>query len=303
MLQRNLRIGLMATSFTFLAIAPVLAQEAPAEIDFNSTDLGHGIFMIEGVGGFAGGNMGLSVGDDGVILIDDSMPPFDQKLRAIIKSLTNSDIDYLINTHIHGDHTGNNLSFGSTGAVIVSHNNIRNRFIADGIGIGGGKTMEAPKAALPVITFSNEMSFHLNGNTAHLIHVENAHTDGDSIIHFKSANIIHTGDIFFNGMYPYIDTGSGGGINGYIAGQEATYALADDSTKIIPGHGPLANRNDLKKSIDMLKDLRGKVSEQKSSGKSLQEVLAGKLAANYSKDWTWGFITDERIITAIYSSL
>jgi glyoxylase-like metal-dependent hydrolase (beta-lactamase superfamily II) len=219
-------------------------------IDFKSTELTPGLHMIEGVGGFAGGNMALSVGEDGVILIDDSLPPLSDKLIAAIAKITDQKVDFVINTHVHGDHTGGNEAFGKAGATIVAHDNIRKRMLE-------GK----PKDALPVLTFAHGLTFHLNGEEARVIHLAKAHTDGDAIIHFPGADVIHTGDICFNGMFPFIDLNSGGSVDGYIAGQEKIITMAGENTKIIPGHGPLATRADLEKNLAVLKDAKKLVAE------------------------------------------
>lgn len=272
------------------------------EISFESTQLDQGLYMIQGVGGFAGGNIALSTGPDGVVMIDDSMPPLLDKLKAKIKDVAGSDVNFLINTHVHGDHTGNNASFGAEGTHIIAHENLRHHMLQKGVR-GPDGMMEAPKAALPVITFSHEMAFHLNEQPAHLFHVGRAHTDGDTVIHFTKANVIHTGDAFFNGMFPFIDLNSGGSVNGYIAAQKRIYGMCDAKTKIIPGHGPLASREDLKKSIDMLDDARTIVKGLIKQGLTEDQVVAKNPLKKYHENWNWGFITTEKMTRTLYKNL
>ncbi|MDH5628858.1 MAG: MBL fold metallo-hydrolase, partial [Gammaproteobacteria bacterium] len=261
-----------------------------------------GLYMLMGVNGFTGGNLGLSIGDDGVVLIDDSMPPFLDKMNKAIKDITKQPIDFLINTHVHGDHIGNNESLAKNGTYIVAHENLREHLINKGIGSGENKKA-APKAILPVITFSQSMNFHLNGHKAHVFHVANAHTDGDAVIHFTDLNVIHTGDTMFNKMFPYIDIASGGSVEGYIAAQKQMLALANDQTKIIPGHGELASKADLVNSIAMLEDARDLVKALIDQGKSEEEVVKLNPLAKYHDKWNWRFITTERMTRQLYQGL
>lgn len=211
-----LKISLLSTlAFSSLN---VLSEDKP-ELSFANTEVAPGLYMLMGVGGFTGGNIGVSVGDDGVVMIDDSMPPMLDIMKKAIAKITKQPVSFLINTHVHGDHTGNNEAMGKSGTHIVAHENLRTHLLKKGVR-NQGKMVPAPKAALPVITFSDEINFYLNGNNAHIFHVANAHTDGDAVIHFKDLNVIHTGDTFFNGMFPYIDLTSGGSVDGYIAAQK-----------------------------------------------------------------------------------
>lgn len=286
-------LSLTVSSFTF-------AEEQ--KISFESKELAKGLYMIQGVGGFAGGNIALSVGDDGVIMIDDSMPPLLDTLNAKIKEVAGAPVDFLINTHVHGDHTGNNAAFGAGATHIVAHENMRKRMLEKGVQ-GQNGMVDAPKDALPVITFTHHMNFHLNDQPAHLFHVGRAHTDGDTVIHFTSANVIHTGDAFFNGMFPFIDLNSGGTVAGYIAAQKRIYGMCNATTKLIPGHGPLANREDLKASIDMLEDARKIMLGLIKQGLSEEDVVAKNPLKKYHDKWNWGFITTEKMTRTLYTSL
>ena len=281
---------LLALCTSLFAVAAT-AQEG--EISFKSTELAPGLYMLEGQGGFAGGNLGLITGDDGVVLIDDGLEPLVAVTVAAIESLTGDPVDFVINTHAHGDHTGANEALHGKGATVVAHDNLRRQMVKDG----------SSRAALPELTFTDAVTFHLNGHTANVFHVANAHTDGDSVIHFPEVNIIHTGDAMFNKLFPFIDMDSGGSVHGFIAAQKKIIALADDETKIIPGHGVLANKADLQAAVDMLEDAQARVKALVDAGKSQEEVLAENPLARYHDGWNWGFITTERMTEALYRSL
>ena len=276
--------------------------EQKEKLSFSTTEIVPGLYMLEGVGGFTGGNIALSIGKDGVVMIDDSMPPMLDIMSKAIKTITQQPVDFLINTHIHGDHTGNNESLGNTGAKIVAHDNLRKRLIKEGIQTADGKK-PTPAAALPVITFSHDISFHLNDNNAHVFHVPHAHTDGDAVIHFVDLNVIHTGDVFFNGMFPYIDLAGGGSVKGYIKAQQDILALANEKTRIIPGHGALASRNELKATLDMLLDAEKIISQLIKQGKSEEDVVALNPLKKYHDKWNWAFISTEKMTRQMYQGL
>lgn len=298
------------TSVTFvltLLLLPTTAsahQAAPAvepEISFKATELTPGLHMIEGVGGFAGGNIGLLTGPDGVVMVDDSFPPFASLLLESVAKVAGAPIDFVINTHVHGDHVGGNHLVGQAGATIVAHDNVRARLVRDGI-VGGPEPVPAPKEALPVVTFADAVTFHLNGQEAYVFHVAKAHTDGDAIIHFRGANVIHAGDVFFHGIFPFIDLDSGGSVDGYIAAQKRILEVADDATKIIPGHGPIAGKADLQASVAMLEDVKKIIGDLVAAGMSVEEVLEKKPLAAYESQ-SWAFITTERMIRQVYRGL
>jgi glyoxylase-like metal-dependent hydrolase (beta-lactamase superfamily II) len=272
----------------------VIAKESAPALSWQSTKVSENLYMLSGVGGFTGGNLGLSVGEDGVILIDDAMPSTLDIMNQAIKGITEAPIDFLINTHVHGDHTGNNQTVGEKGAHIVAHKNLRNSFLSKGVQ-GPEGMVPAPKASLPVITYTDSMEFHLNGLNAQLLHTPNAHTDGDTVVYFENINAIHMGDTFFNGLFPYIDAGNGGSVAGYIAAQQKVLSMIDDETKIIPGHGPLATKADLQASNDMLVDASQLVSALVHEGKSEAEILELNPLKKYHDKWNWGFITTEKM--------
>jgi len=285
------------------ALFCVYAVAQEGDVTLKSTEVAPGLYMIEGVDGFFGGNLGLSVGEDGVVLIDDGMKPFSEKVRAAVAAITASPIDFLINTHLHGDHTGGNEAFSKDGAHIVAHHNVRRRLVENGVATGPDQTEPAPKGMLPVITFDSEIDFHLNGQRAHVFHPANAHTDGDAVIHFPDADVIHTGDVFFNGMYPYIDLGNGGTVDGYIAAQEKILSMAGPSTKIIPGHGPLATKADLRAAVEMLRDAKEKVAALMKKGHSAEEIVAAEPLADYHEKWSWQFISSDLMVETIVNDL
>lgn len=294
---------LLALLALCLAAPAAMAQDAAEqpEVTFRSTELAPGLHMIEGVGGFGGGNVGVLTGDDGVILIDDSFPPLTERLLAVVDEVAGGAVDFLINTHVHGDHVGGNPRVGGQGAVIVAHDNVRQRLVEEGISLGE-EQMPAPPEALPVITFGDAVTFHLNGQEAHVFHVAHAHTDGDAVIHFREADVIHAGDTLFNGLFPFIDLDTGGGVEGYIAAQERILELAGADTRIIPGHGPVADTDDLAASIAMLKDARKRVQALVDAGKTADEAVAADPLADYA-DWSWDFITSERMVRQLHRDL
>lgn len=272
----------------------VLTAQADDSIEFRATELTSGLFVLEGVGGFSGGNILISTGADGTIMIDDSMPPLADKLKTEIKEVTGDSVDYLINTHLHGDHTGNNAVFAADGTHIIGHENVRVRM---------SENSELTAGALPVITFSDQMSFYLNDQPAQIIHLAKAHTDGDSIIYFPSANIIHTGDILFNGMFPFIDLDNGGSVQGYLDAQQAVIDLANKDTVIVPGHGPIGNVDDVIAARTMLKNTREMVADLIKGGKTLDDIVAINPLADYHDKWNWGFITTERMTRTLFRDL
>ena len=281
-----------------VAAMPALAQDFDA-IEFRTTDLGAGIYMLQG----AGGNLGLSVGEDGVFLIDDDYAPLAEKIRGAIVAVTDQPVGFLINTHWHGDHAGGNEQFGGAGATIIAHDNVRVRLQTGASGGPIGVVPPAPNAALPIVTFADSITVHLNGHELHVFHTPAAHTDGDVVIYFKDVNVVHMGDVFFNGRYPFIDSGSGGSLAGFIAAQEAVLDRVDDQTRIIPGHGPLASRADLERAVNMLKAVRDRVAALLASGGSEDDAVAEVDLSDFNPDWAWQFLTGEVMTRQVYREL
>lgn len=258
------------------------------------------IYMITG----EGGNIGLFSGEDGTFLIDDQFAPLTDKIITAIKSMGGNHPKFLINTHYHGDHTGGNENLGRKGTLIVSHDNVRERLSTGSfLKEFNMKQPGFPHDGLPVVTFSEDISFHLNGDTIRAMHLPHAHTDGDSFISFKTANVIHAGDIFFNGFYPFIDVDHGGSLKGMIVAVDRILSLTDDNTKIIPGHGPLANKEELTDYRQMLATAYERLGKLKAEGKTAQEAVAAKPLADLEATWGDGLFTGDRWIEVIYSGV
>lgn len=302
MLQRaRLVLGLSMLLFALLPFCAVAEEPAAPQVTFKATELTPNLHMLEGVGGFGGGNVGLLTGEDGVVLVDDSFPPHTEQLLAAVAKVVKDPVDFVINTHVHGDHLGGNQALHSHGATIVAHDNVRERLKKQGMPTPDG-TAPAPKEMLPVLTFADAVTFHLNGQESYVFHVKDAHTDGDSVIHFRTADVIHAGDVFFNGMFPFIDIDNGGTVDGYIAAQEAILKLAGEKTRIIPGHGPLATPDDLKASVKMLKTAKKAIGDLIKAGKSIDEILEAKPLADFEAQ-SWQFIPTERMIRQVHRGL
>ncbi len=275
-------------------------KEQAATVTITSVQITEKIFMLSG----KGGNIGLFIGEDGTFMIDDQFAPLTEKIMAAIKAVGGSRPRFLLNTHYHPDHTGVNENLGEESTLIFSHDNVRKR-LHDGYFIKEFSAEQAPldPEGLPVVTFSHEITFHLNGEKLRAVFTPNAHTDGDSFIIFSRANVIHTGDIFFNGFYPFIDVDHGGSLKGMIAAADTILALADDSTKIIPGHGPLGDKTQLQNYRDMLSTVLKRLSALKQAGKSIQEAIAAKPLAALEAEWGDGHFNGDQWIEFIYSRL
>lgn len=257
------------------------------------------IYMLEG----SGGNVGVLIGDDGVIMIDNQFAGMTEKLRAAIKELSDGEIKYLVNTHFHGDHSGGNEDWGNAGAVIVAHENVRTRLSTEQHSKAFNRTTPAkPAIAWPVITFEDNMSLNLNGQKVMLIHVHNAHTDGDTFVWFPESNVLHMGDCFFKDRFPYIDLGSGGSVQGALRAIEAALMITNADTKIIPGHGTMADKSDLLSYYQMLTTMYDRVKREMTAGKTIEDIKAAGLTSDYP-DWGSGFINDEKIIDIIWTDI
>ena len=255
------------------------------------------IFMLQG----AGGNIGISIGDDGVFVIDDQFAPLTEKIHTAIKSLSNGNIKFLVNTHYHGDHTGGNENMTKLGATIIAHDNVRQRMSTTPKRDG----TDQPEASLPIITFNEKLSLFINGEKVGVFHIDNAHTDGDALLYFTKNNVLHTGDTYFKGRYPYIDLNSGGSVNGYIEAVKLGLKLSDENTKIIPGHGDLSNRTEYESFLRMLENLKKRVQDEIDSGKTEEEVAMNESITKTYDDLNYGngFISSERIRRTFYTSL
>ncbi len=293
----------MRRSIAFLAAAMIGATPGAAQRDMSKVEikverLAPGVAVLFG----AGGNIGLSHGQDGNVLIDDQFAPLTTRILAAVNSIDPDPVKFVVNTHWHGDHSGGNENLGKVGAVIIAHDNVRRRMSVDQFSKRFGKTAASPRVALPVVTFGQGVTLNLNGDVMRIIHVKAAHTDGDSLVYWQKANVLHMGDTFFHKMsLPFIDLESGGSIDGAIAAVRAGLALASPGVKIIPGHGPMATREDLAAYLAMLVDVRTKVATAKRAGRSLAQIKADNPAKRY--EIAGGFIMADAFVEAVYASV
>lgn len=283
-----------------LAAAPAPAQQDFSKVEVKAERVAEGVYMLTG----AGGNMGLSVGKSGTYLIDDQYAPLSDKILAAIRLITPDPVRFVVNTHWHGDHTGGNENLGKAGALLVAHENVRKRMSTEQFLAAFGRKVEpSPEASLPVVTFTDTVTFHWNGDEIRVQHVPPAHTDGDAIIRFVKADVVHMGDVFFNGGYPFVDTSSGGRIDGVIAAAERVLGGVGEKTRIIPGHGPLATKADLQAYRDVLKTLRDRIATLKAEGKTRDQTIAAKPTADHDARWGGGFMKGDVFTGLVYDSL
>ena len=296
-MNTNLKLTIGILLIGLMSFATAVQAE---EVEVKAVQITKQIYMITG----KGGNIGLFIGKDGTFLIDDQFAPLTEKILEAVKSVGGESPKFLINTHYHGDHTGGNENLGKAGTLIFSHHNVRERLVTGSyIAAFKVKRDALPKEGLPVVTFSEEVNFHLNGDRVFAIHVPHAHTDGDSFIYFKNANVIHAGDLFFNGLYPFIDVTHGGSLIGTIQGVDKVLALADDNTKIIAGHGPMGDKAQLTRYRQMLNTAYDRLRKLKAAGKTVQEAIAAKPMADLEETWGKGMFTGDRWIEIIYSGV
>jgi glyoxylase-like metal-dependent hydrolase (beta-lactamase superfamily II) len=262
------------------------------------------VYMLEG----AGGNIGVSVGDDGIVIVDDQYAPLAEKIRAALKSITDKPVRFVINTHYHGDHTGGNLEFQKT-SPIIAQDNVRKRLEEGGVGGNGGsmkhESKPADKGALPIITFDHQVTVHLNGEDIRALHVPAGHTDGDSVIFFPKSNVVHMGDDFVTYGFPFVDINSGGSVRGMIDAIDKVLAQVPADVKLIPGHGPISNVADARKFQTMMKDTLAVVQAAMKQGKTLDQMKQEKILAKWTPDWDGPdkFIKTDAWIETIYNDL
>ncbi|MGZ5873035.1 MAG: MBL fold metallo-hydrolase [Bradyrhizobium sp.] len=303
-----LRTGIATVASTLLLAGTAFAQQPAAapplsdfsKVEIKTTDLGDNMYMLEGLGG----NITVAVAKDGIIMVDGQYAPLHDKIKAAISMISNQPIKYLINTHFHGDHVGGNEPFAKDGATVMAQDNVKNRLAAGTTnGLTGVKTPPAPQGALPTDTYTNFSKIRLNGRVADLKHVANAHTDGDTYVWFKTANVLSTGDTFTNGRYPNIDFANGGSIKGMIAATDAYLKLTNAKTRIVPGHGPLADRAVLAEYRTMLVTARDRMAKLVKDGKSEDEVVAAKPFADLDAKWAPTELASKNFIRVVYHSL
>jgi cyclase len=283
-----------------LCCLPAFGQDDFSKVEIKVTQLTDQIWSLEG----AGGTMAVSAGDDGIFLIDDQYAPLSDKILKAIAGIRKGPVRFILNTHWHGDHVGGNENIGKTGSLIVAHDNVRKRMSSNQFMDFLQKDVPpSASGALPVVTFSDTVTFHINGDTLTAMHQPAAHTDGDAIVHFKKANVIHMGDLFFSGMYPFIDLSSGGSVTGVIAGIQAGLDLAGEETMIIAGHGPAGKKVDLQGYLAMIRTVHDRVLALKKGGKSVDEAVTAKPTADLDELWGGGWIKGDQFVEFVYRSL
>jgi glyoxylase-like metal-dependent hydrolase (beta-lactamase superfamily II) len=276
--------------------APAHAHQNPQNVEVRVERIAPGVAVLFG----AGGNIGLSYGQDGNVIIDDQFAPLTDRIVAAVASVDPDPIRFVINTHWHFDHTGGNENFGRRGAVIVAHDNVRRRMSAEQMLLGELRR-PSPTAALPVVTFAQGVTFHLNGDTIQVRHVEHAHTDGDALVYWQRANVLHMGDTFFNGALPFIDLESGGSVDGVLRAVETALAMSNAGTRIIPGHGPVATRSDLVAYRNRIRSIRGRVAAEIARGRTLAQIQALGIANAHGK--ATDFVPPARFVETVFNSL
>jgi cyclase len=279
-----------------LAAVPALAQQDFSKVEIKVTKVAGTVYMLQG----SGGNIGVSVGEDGIVIVDDEFAPLVPKIKAALAGITSKPIRFILNTHYHGDHTGGNIELGKDGPIIAQEN-VRKR-LQTGTSTLGRQTPPAPKDALPVITFNDRATVHINGEDIRAIHMPHGHTDGDAVIWFTQSNVVHMGDDFFNGTFPFVDIDNGGSVRGMATNVETVLAQIRDDTKIIPGHGPLGDKTTLRAFADMIRSSMSAVDAAMKSGKTIDQIKQEKVLAPWEK-WATSFITLDFWADTLYREL
>ena len=295
------RIVLLAVCLLVTGLAALVRsqQQDWSKVEVRTEKLADGLFMLRG----AGGNIGVSARADGVVLVDDDYPQLTDKVLAAVKAISPQPVRFVVNTHWHGDHTGGNETLGKSGIAIVAHDNVRKRMsVEQSLPAFKMTVPPSPKAALPIVTFSTDVTFHLNGDELHAVYVQPAHTDGDAIVHFRKANVLHMGDLFFNGMYPFIDLGTGGSVDGMIAAADLALKMCTPGTRIIPGHGPMADAAALRAYRDVIVTARDRIKPMVAAGKTLADLKAAAPTKDLDAKWGQGFMNGERFAEIVFRS-
>ena len=295
---------IQAVLFTIAALSLVADALAQGQVDYSKVEiktdkLASNFYVLNG----QGGAIGVLTGSDGVLMVDSQFAPLTDKIVAAIKQVSNAPIRFLINTHVHGDHTGGNENLGKMGVVIFAREELRNRLAHPAPAANGTPGAPAPAPALPVVTYDSPITFHMDGEDVHAIPIPKAHTDGDTLVQFPNANVIMIGDYFRSIQYPNIDRTNGGSLKGMLEGLDTAIKLCNAQTKVVPGHGPVVDRNALMAHRDMIIAVRDKIAPMVTQGKTLQEVLAAKPTAEYDAKVPNSDTTTERFITQVYQEL
>jgi len=283
-----------------LSMVPSSSAQGMEDVEIEVTELRESVYLLMG----RGGNIGLVVTDDGAFLIDDQYAPLTERILAAVASVTDQSVRFVLNTHWHGDHTGGNENLAEQGTLVVAHDNVRERMSTEQLSEFFGRTTPpSPDGALPVITFNDEVTFHMGDHTVHAFHTPHAHTDGDSIVHLPEANVIHAGDVIFYGLYPFVDGESGGSLPGLIRAVDRIIEYVDEDTLIIPGHGPLMRQRQLGQYRDMLSTVHDRLRARIDAGEDLETIQAAGITAEYDAFWGSGFIPPERWIELLYTNM
>lgn len=295
------RTALIPAALAALLLATPAAAQDFSKIEVESTKVADGVYALKG----AGGNLGLVVGADRAFLIDDQYAPMVPKIRAAVAAITDKPVSFVLNTHWHGDHTGGNEAFAEAGTLVVAHDNVRTRLSSDQVMAAFDRTVPAaPKGALPVITFNDQVTFHVGGHTVRTIHIPSAHTDGDAIVHLPETNVIHTGDLVFYGLYPVVDYSNGGSLKGMADATARLMEMSNEDTRFIPGHGPVViTRRQLAEYLQMLRVVHARLETLIGEGKSLEEVIAAKPTAEFDEQWGKGFLPPDRWVRINYQGM
>jgi glyoxylase-like metal-dependent hydrolase (beta-lactamase superfamily II) len=295
------RTVLLTAAFAALSVALPAAAQDFSKVQVESTQVAEGVYALKG----AGGNLGLVVGQDRAFLIDDQYAPMVPKIKAAIAAITDKPVSFVLNTHWHGDHTGGNEAFAEAGALVVAHDNVRTRLSSDQFVAAFDSTVPAaPKAALPVVTFNDQVTFHVGGHTVKVMHIPSAHTDGDAIVHLAEVDVIHTGDLVFYGLYPVVDYSNGGSLQGMAEATARLLAMSDQDTRFIPGHGPVViGRAEIAEYLEMLRVVHARLDKLIGEGKTLEQVLAAKPTAEFDAKWGQGFLPPDRWVRINYQGM
>jgi glyoxylase-like metal-dependent hydrolase (beta-lactamase superfamily II) len=294
------RVAVVAAVLMLAGLAAAQDQDF-SKVQIKVSKVAGSVYMLQG----AGGNIGASVGDDGIVIVDDQYAPLADRIQEALKGITDKPVRFIINTHYHPDHTGGNEYFQKQ-APIIAQDNVRKRLESGGVGGNGGAIhmdlKPAPKDALPIITFDHDVTVHLNGEDIRALYFPAGHTDGDSIIFFPKSNVVHMGDDFVTYGFPFIDVDAGGSINGMIDGVEKVIAQVPADVKIIPGHGPVSTIDDVKMYLGMLKDTRDVVQKAIKDGKTLDQMKQAKLLEPWKK-YSGDFVSQDVFLETLYNSL
>lgn len=299
MLTGKLKFTLFFLSLLPIIVTSVYSQETP-EVKLYVEKVEENLYIISG----HGGNTGVFVGKDGFLVIDTKDGSVNNEIKTKFSEISNKPVRFVINTHWHYDHTGGNASMGNAGAIIIAHENVYKRMNEEQyMEFFDRKVPSAPKSALPILTFTKDLTFYINDEEIHVFHLAPGHTDGDVVIHFRKSNVIHMGDLYFNGFYPYICISSGGSINFMIDVINQILPMINNKTRVIPGHGPLSNKDELKEYLDMLNQIRNEIAQQIKSGKTREEIIESKPTQKFDEEWGDGFLNPNKFVELVYKDL